>query len=225
MPGKMTLSPGLAQLNNLESELQKTLPDGRLLTTPLPLVPEISLKLFDPAALEGPLSNDVAQAVVAEPAYWCFCWASGQVMARYLLDHPDHVAGKTVVDIGSGSGVVAVAAALAGAAQVIAVDIDPVSRRAVADNAGLNQVSIDVYERVPEGIRVDVLTAADILYDRDNLVLLPEFRQLAGRVLLADSRVKNLAVEGYRQIMLAEARTCPDLNEFEEFNQVRIYLA
>ena len=58
-------------------------------------------------------------------AYWAFCWASGQVLARYLLDHPERVRGKVVMDVGAGSGVVGIAAKIAGAKRVIACDIDP----------------------------------------------------------------------------------------------------
>ncbi len=219
------LSADLLAADLLVMALQKTLPNGRLLATRLTLVPEIALRLFDPAVLEGPIPSEVAQAVMAEPAYWSFCWASGQVLARFILDHPHYAAGKTVVDVGSGSGVVAIAAALAGAGKAIAVDIDPVSRQAVEDNAKLNRVTIDVRAALPSELNIELLTAADILYDRENLALLPEFRQQAAQVLLADSRVKNLNEEGYTKLAVAEARTCPDLNEFEEFNQVRIYLA
>ncbi|OZG75066.1 methyltransferase type 12 [Hahella sp. CCB-MM4] len=209
---------------SLEQRLRETLPHGRLLATKLSLAPEVQLYLYDPEAMDGPLTHDEAQAVVAEPAYWCFCWASGQVLARYILDHPELVKDKTVIDMGAGSGVVAIAAAMAGAKRVIAVDIDPASRHAVKVNADLNRVAVEVSEGLPAEVHPDVITAADILYDRENLVLLPQFRQGAAKVILADSRVKNLQVEGYQQVATMEATTWPDLNEFEEFNQVRIYL-
>ncbi len=209
---------------SLEQRLRETLPNGRLLATQLSLAPEIQLYLYDPEAMKGPLSHDEAQAVVAEPAYWCFCWASGQVLARYILDHPGLVKNKVVADVGAGSGVVAIAAARAGARRVVAVDIDPASRHAVQVNADLNQVVVEVSEVFPGDFNPDVIAAADILYDRENLVLLPQFRQQAAKVVLADSRVKNLQVDGYQLVATMEATTWPDLNEFEEFNQVRIYL-
>lgn len=109
----------------LNAHLRKTLRRGRVAVTRPAGCPELALYLFDPAVLDGPLSHDEAQAVVAEPAYWSFCWASGQVLARWLLRHPERVAGQTVLDFGTGSGVVAVAAAKAGAARVIACDLDP----------------------------------------------------------------------------------------------------
>uniref|UniRef100_UPI0035675B47 class I SAM-dependent methyltransferase n=1 Tax=Marinobacter sediminum TaxID=256323 RepID=UPI0035675B47 len=165
-------------------------------------------------------------AVVAEPAYWSFCWASGQVLASWLLDNPGWVADKRVLDFGSGSGIVGIAAALAGAREVIACDLDPASLDAVAANAALNEVSVtlcDDWQARPDGI--DVITAADVLYDPDNRPLLQVFRNAVPTVLLADSRVKDLGDDAYEQQAIVEARTWPDLNEFEEFNRVRIYAA
>ncbi|MDX1599342.1 MAG: 50S ribosomal protein L11 methyltransferase, partial [Marinobacter sp.] len=125
----------------LNHHLQKTLNRGRVAVTRPVGCPQIALYLFDPSVLDGPLSHDEAQAVVAEPAYWSFCWASGQVLAGWILENPRRVAGKRVLDFGSGSGVVAIAAAMAGAAEAIACDIDPAALDAAAANAQLNNVS------------------------------------------------------------------------------------
>jgi predicted nicotinamide N-methyase len=184
------------------------------------------LYLFDPSVLEGPLSHDEAQAVVAEPAYWSFCWASGQVLAQWILDHPELVRGKSVLDFGSGSGVVAVAAARAGAARSIACDIDPAALDAAVANADLNGVNVELcddWANRPENL--DLVTAADVLYDPENRPLLAAFQAAAKQVLLADSRVKDLGNAAFVRQGMVEARTWPDLNEFEEFNKVRIYLA
>ena len=210
----------------LNERLRKTLSRGRVAETRPAGCPDIPLYLFDPAVLEGPLSHDEAQAVVAEPAYWSFCWASGQVLAQWILEHPDIVRGKVVLDFGTGSGVVAVAAALAGAARVIACDLDPAALDAAAANAELNGVVLEFFEdwnRRPEDI--DLVTAADVLYDPENRPLLEVFRAAAPEVLLADSRVRNLGNDRYEKQAVIEARTWPDLNEFEEFNRVRIYRA
>ncbi|MDC0662210.1 class I SAM-dependent methyltransferase [Marinobacter sp. SS21] len=210
----------------LNRYLQQTLPHGRVAETRPGGCPAISLYLFDPEVLEGPLSHDEAQAVVDEPAYWSFCWASGQVLAAWILDHPERVAGKRVLDFGSGSGVVAIAAALAGAREVIACDLDTAALDAAQANAALNGVTLqrceDWYRRPSE---LDVITAADVLYDPDNRHFLAEFRAAAPSVLLADSRVKVLGDEAYARQAVIEGRTWPDLNEFEEFNRVRIYHA
>lgn len=212
--------------DKLNSNLKKTLSKGRVKATQPPACPGLSLYLFDPLVLEGPLSHDEAQAVVAEPAYWSFCWASGQVLAQFILDFPEYVKGKTILDFGSGSGVVAVAAALAGAKRVIACDIDSDALDACLANASLNKVAIDLSNDFFDfNEQIDLITAADVLYDKDNHELLDLFTTKCKQVLLADSRVKVLPSSAYQLLDTIEARTCPDLNEFEEFNKVRIYLS
>ncbi len=211
-------------LADLVAQLQQTLPRVDLKDTLLPNLDRLRLHLLDPATLEGPLSHEEAQAVVAEPAYWCFCWASGRVLAEYLLRNPVFVRNKTVIDVGSGSGIVAIAAALAGASQVTAIDTDPIARMAIATNAKLNHVTIGI-EHSLEGLRSDVVTAADIFYDRDNLSLLPIFTGMSEEVLLADSRIKDLKAPGFSMCHQQESRTWPDLQEYEEFNQVKLYRA
>src|SRR5690606_35971338 len=154
-----------------------------------------------------------------------FCWASGQVLGAWLLAHPETVAGRTVVDVGSGSGVVALSAALAGAARVIACDLDPEARRAVTENAALNGLRVDTCAVLADCLPwADVLTAADILYDRDNLALLDTFRAVP-RVWLADSRIPGLNPPGYRRLVEDEASTWPDLGESREYNRVRLFTA
>jgi predicted nicotinamide N-methyase len=210
----------------LNQHLRTTLARGRVAVSRPAGCEQIALYLFDPTVLEGPLSHEEAQAVVAEPAYWSFCWASGQVLARWILDNPWWVEGKRVLDFGSGSGIVAVAAAMAGAREAIACDIDPAALDAARANAALNGVSVGLcgdWADRPAGL--DVVTAADVLYDPENRPLLNVFRQVAPRVLLADSRMKVLGDSAYQWQTTIEARTWPDLHEFEEFNQVRIYLA
>lgn len=211
---------------HLNQNIAKTLKKGRVALSHPAGCPSISLYLFDPAVLQGPISHDEAQAVVAEPAYWSFCWASGQVLAQYVLDHPDLVKGRRVIDVGSGSGIVAIAAARAGARESIACDIDPDALDAVRINAKANQVLIrcaDDFSAISG--EVDLVMAADVLYDRDNVDLLDAFLDRAAGAILADSRVKTLPSDAYTLKTTIEARTWPDLNEFEEFNQVRIYHA
>jgi predicted nicotinamide N-methyase len=104
------------------------------------------------------------------PPFWAAAWPGGQALARYVLDHADAVAGRAVLDLGSGSGLVALAARLAGARSVLASDVDPFSRTAVGVNAGLNgvggiSVTGDVLSRDPVG--TDVVLAGDVCYDRE----------------------------------------------------------
>ncbi|MDX1451439.1 MAG: methyltransferase type 12, partial [Oleiphilaceae bacterium] len=102
-------------------------------------------------------------------------------------------------------------------------DIDPMARDAALINAQLNEVNVSVSAQLPAPGEADLITAADVLYDPDNLPLLQQFQQLSKQVLLADSRIKVLPVDFLKQLTVREARTWPDLNEFEEFNQVRLY--
>lgn len=112
--------------------------------------------------------KDLAEANVAPP-FWAFPWAGGQALARHLLDAPEIVRGKRVLDLASGSGLVAIAAALAGAAEVVANDIDPMCEAAVALNADLNNVAIryqggSLLDGAPPNY--DVILAADVFYEQ-----------------------------------------------------------
>ncbi|BBO87961.1 class I SAM-dependent methyltransferase [Desulfosarcina ovata] len=159
-----------------------------------------------------------------EPLYWIFCWASGQAMVRFLLSHPEWVAGKRVLDFGCGSGVVAIAAAKAGAAKVWASDIDPLARQATLMNCRLNSVSVKVigdWTVCTEPL--DLILAADVLYDRANLAYLDRFIERSPEVLVADSRVKTFDYPPYRKIGQLQSFTIPDLAEPDEFGHVCLY--
>ena len=112
--------------------------------------------------------KDLAESNLAPP-FWAFPWAGGQALARHVLDHPEIVRGKAVLDLASGSGLVAIAAEKSGAAVVIANDIDPMCEAAVAANAALNNVAIEYLDGdlldadMPD---VDVILAADVFYEQ-----------------------------------------------------------
>src|SRR5580693_5035774 len=109
---------------------------------PVPLVPEIRLhQAGDPISL-WQRTEEAAGHTGLEPPFWAFAWAGGQALARYLLDHPETVAGREVLDLCSGSGIVAIAAAKAGAASVVAAEIDPFAAASIALNAPLNGVAV-----------------------------------------------------------------------------------
>jgi predicted nicotinamide N-methyase len=141
------------------------------LTRPVrpPLVPEISLLVAaDVVALWEAIEVERG-STPSEPPFWAAAWPGGQALARYLLDQPGVVAGRTVLDLGSGSGLVAVAALLAGAASVVASEIDPFGAAAIRLNAELNgviaiEVVGDVLDDGPPA--VDVVLAGDVCYDR-----------------------------------------------------------
>ncbi|MCP5131379.1 MAG: 50S ribosomal protein L11 methyltransferase [Pseudomonadales bacterium] len=210
----------------LGEALRRILPAARLEETALPATPAVRLLLLQDDYPRDALTPEVVQRVMDNPLYWVFCWASGQVLASFLLARPDWVRGKRVLDFGCGSGVVAIAAARAGASEVIACDIDPLARAATRTNARRSGVHLEVVEDFfhVEG-HIDLITVADVLYDRGNFEWLQRFVQRADRVLIADSRVKDFDRPPYRQIERQASCTLPDLDESAEFRDVRIYLA
>jgi predicted nicotinamide N-methyase len=147
-----------------------------------PHVPEIRLHIADEAHDLWLKTEDELEAIGLPPPFWAFAWAGGQGLARYVLDNPGSVAGKRVIDFASGSGLVAIAALLAGAALVRAVDIDPWTATAIKLNSRLNNVELEFSSTDIIGSMLDaeVLLAGDVFYDKsfaDRLV--PWFEALA----------------------------------------------
>jgi predicted nicotinamide N-methyase len=213
-----------AAFRQLESVLHQTLPSCRLERSAIPLCPSVELALLQTELPQTPLPDEELRQVLASPAYWCFCWASGQVLAQYLLAHPERVAGKSVLDFGAGSGVVGIAAMLAGAREVLAVDLDPAALAACAVNAAINGVQLTRAHNLDTvQSPIDLIIAADVLYDRDNLHFLDSLPTLATDVLIADSRIKNFNHPQYRLLQTQTATTWPDLEEHPEYNQVRVF--
>ena len=110
---------------------------------PVPLVPEVRLQLADEAIELWQYTEKFAGGVQLPPPFWAFAWAGGQALARYVLDNPELVRGRRVLDVAAGSGLVAIAAMKAGAAQVTAVEIDPLAVTAMAVNAAANEVTVE----------------------------------------------------------------------------------
>ena len=133
------------------------------------LVPEIRLHLADRMTPIWRATQTELDGMGVPPPYWAFAWPGGQALARHLLDHPDIVASRRVLDFAAGSGLGAIAAARAGAAGIVANDTDPIAAAAIALNAALNQVKIEV-ERGDlvgaESIPFDVVLAGDVCYER-----------------------------------------------------------
>ena len=165
-----------------------------------PLVPEITLHLAEESLPIWRKSEEELGELNVPPPYWAFAWAGGQALARYILDTPETVAGKTVLDIGSGSGVVAIAAALAGAKRVIANDIDAFAIAACRLNAAANQAAVDIVDgdllaSGPGAAIVpgcDVALLGDLFYEKDlaarALSFAGDARGNASRVLVGDPR-------------------------------------
>lgn len=136
--------------------------------TPVPTVPELSLHLAGPQSGLWRLA-DMAGRELGTP-YWAYVWGGGLALARHVLDHSETVAGRRVLDLGSGSGLVAIAAAMAGAGDVTAADIDPLAITAIRLNAAANGVEIaplpgDLLDDPPPA--ADLILVGDLFYDRD----------------------------------------------------------
>ena len=158
--------------------------------TPVPFVSEVRLHQADePIAL---WEHTEAGGPEQPPPFWAFAWAGGQALARYLLDAPELVAGRPVLDLATGSGLVAIAAARAGATPVTANDIDPLSLAATRANAEANAVEVHTVEGdlLDTDDAYGVVLAGDVFYSRAMAGrVLPFLRRAAGRgalVLVGD---------------------------------------
>lgn len=135
-----------------------------------PHAPELVLHLADEITPIWKLTEEALSEIGLPPPFWAFAWAGGQAVARYVLDNPDIVAGKRVVDFASGSGMVAIAAMRAGAARALAADIDVFCEAAVALNAAANGVAVSFTDLdlldAPAPADADVILAGDICYEK-----------------------------------------------------------
>jgi len=171
---------------------------------PVPFVPEITLFQADePIAL---WEQTEARGAEQPPPFWAFAWAGGQALARHVLDHPELVAGRSVLDLATGSGLVAVAAARAGARPVTANDIDPLSLAAAEANAEANGVDLRTLEAdvLDTDDRYGVVLAGDVFYSRDMAGrVLPFLRRAAARgslVLVGDPGRAYLPVDAMLKV-------------------------
>jgi predicted nicotinamide N-methyase len=136
---------------------------------PVPHAPEILLHVADEATELWRRTEEELGEIGLAPPFWAFAWAGGQALARYILDHPESVRGKRVLDFASGSGLVAIAAMKAGAAEAAACDIDAFAVAAIALNAGANGVAVSPVQAdlVGQDGGWDAVLAGDICYERD----------------------------------------------------------
>jgi len=185
-----------------------------------PLVPEIRLHLATEVTPIWQATEESLARGAVPPPFWAFAWAGGQALARYLLDRPETVAGRFVFDFGSGSGLVAIAAAKAGARSVVAAEIDHFAVAAIAANASLNRVAVAVTIADPIDTadpRWEIVTAGDVCYERDMTDrLVPWLRSLAGDgclVLLGDPGRAYLPTDGLRRLA---SYTVPTSRELED---------
>ena len=142
---------------------------GHTRLLPVPHAPEIKLYLADEATALWMKTEEELGEMGLPPPFWAFAWAGGQALARYILDHPELVRGRRVLDVATGSGLVAIAAAMAGAARVEASEIDDFALAAIGLNAAENGVTIEVRagDLVGADEGWDVVLAGDVSYERD----------------------------------------------------------
>lgn len=191
-----------------------------------PLIPEIRLHLATEIVPIWRATEEELAALGLPPPYWAFAWAGGQALARYILDNPEIVAGRTVLDFASGSGLAAIAAALAGAAKVTAADIDPYASAAIGLNAALNGVSVEVTSGDIIGSTGpwDVVLAGDICYERPlaNRVTawLRGLSDAGVTVLLGDPGRTYLPKEGLEWLVRYAVKTTRELEDTDVRNAV-----
>jgi len=136
---------------------------------PVPLVPEIALHLAEESLPIWQKTEEELAANDVPPPYWAFAWAGGQALARYILDHPQLIAGRRVLDLGAGSGLAGIAAAKAGATSVLAAEIDALALMAIGLNAAANGVALTRSARDPladVAPAAEVVLVGDLFYER-----------------------------------------------------------
>jgi predicted nicotinamide N-methyase len=181
-----------------------------------PLVPEIRLYLATEVVPLWRATEEELEKMGVPPPYWAFAWAGGQALARYILDHPEQIMGKHVLDIGSGSGMVAIAAAKAGAASVLAADIDAFSIAAIRLNAAANGVTIAVTQDDLIGAEGDwdVILVGDLFYERPLAErLLAWLKTLDRPALLGDPGRNYFPKDRVERLALYNVQTSRDLED------------
>jgi len=200
--------------------------------------PVVRLELLEDSCFRRPLTELEVNAAWESPPYWAFCWASGSALASFIGANDALFRGKKLIDLGAGSGVVGIAAAKVGAS-VICCDIDPDALIAVESNAELNGVrchrsarsafpklgEIALSQSLGDSPNADILVAADVLYDPQNLPLLDHFAKKAQTVWVGDSRIRDFSHPKFCKYDEIVSVTLPDLDELEMHRRVSIYRA
>lgn len=187
---------------------------------PVPHAPELSLYVADEMAPLWKMTEEALGQLGLAPPFWAFAWAGGQALARYVLDNPREVAGKRVLDFASGSGLVAIAAMKAGAKSVLAADIEPLCRAALALNAEANGVKVaftgaNLLDAPPPP--ADIILAGDICYERPVaervMIWLAEARAQGVRVLIGDPGRSYFPKAGLVQLAEYQIPTTRELED------------
>ncbi|MDB5429774.1 MAG: ribosomal protein methyltransferase [Caulobacter sp.] len=188
-----------------------------------PHTPEIRLHLADEITPIWRMTEEALEEIGLPPPFWAFAWAGGQALARYVMDNPDIVAGKRVIDFASGSGLVAIAAMKAGAAGVLAADIDAFCGPAIALNAAANGVAVtytatDLLD-APAPADAEVILAGDICYEKPLagrvLAWLQAARNAGADVLIGDPGRTYFPRQGLEKLAQYQVETTRELEDME----------
>ncbi len=186
-----------------------------------PHTPEIELHLADEITPIWRMTEEALGEMGVPPPFWAFAWAGGQALARYVLDHPETVRGRRVLDFASGSGLVGIAAMTAGASQALCADIDDFCAAAIALNAEVNGVEVaftaeNLLDAPPPA--VEVILAADISYERPLAgrvrAWLAEAHARGAVVLMGDPRRTYFATDGLEPLAEYQVETTRELEDF-----------
>ena len=190
-----------------------------------PLVPEISLHLASEIVPIWQMTEEELEKSGLPPPFWAFAWAGGQALSRYILDNPQIVAGRRVLDFGSGSGLIGIAAMKAGALSVLAADIDPFAVASIELNAQSNGVEIAVTAEDIVGVENrgwDVVLVGDMCYERPLAERIEAWlRRLAGEgveVLIGDPGRTYLPRTGLEKLVSYAVMTTRELEDTDVRN-------
>jgi len=198
-----------------------------ILMTP-PLVPEIQLHLATEVVPLWRKTEEELEAEGVPPPYWAFAWAGGQALSRYILDNPEVVAKKSVLDFGSGSGMIAIAAMKAGAPCVLAADIDKFAIASIGLNSAANNVAVEVTEADVIGIAGEWQTVlvGDMCYERPLaerlLAWLHDLSAAGATVLLGDPGRSYFPKSGVENLATYRVQTTRDLED-REIRETSVY--
>ena len=188
-----------------------------------PHTPELELHLADEITPIWRMTEEALEEMGLPPPFWAFAWAGGQALARYVLDHPQLVAGKQVIDFATGSGIVAIAAMKAGASRVLAADIDVFCEAAVAVNADRNGVAVEFTDRDllddPPPAWADVILTGDICYEKPLaarvIAWLTQAKEAGATVLIGDPGRSYFPREGLEKLAEYQVPTTRELEDME----------
>lgn len=195
---------------------------GQTAPAAAPLVPEVTLRLATQLTPIWQATEESLAHAQVEPPYWAFAWPGGQALARHVLDHPALVTGRAVLDFAAGCGLAAIAAARAGAARVVAAELDPLAATVARLNAAANGVAIETMTgdlTTHPAAGWEVILAGDICYDaRMTARVIPWLRAAAGMgalVLLADPGRAYLPREGLDRLAVYDVPVTRELEDRE----------